>query len=241
MQKVLLRAVQHRIHKLDSSQKYRILDYTVQIEFLTYLSTDFRIQQLAGGEYIERNKYVVSEGLGTLVTWGDHTVIVTHDHWSQIEKLEKVRIYDADGGLLWSLPAADFYSLIVYRDGGTMIFNAPVSLPGAIYLPFDRKVQRDEILFLTYRQPETGNLDVVPVMVEDIILYHDCPAFVLRSLNGAAVYTGNSGGGLWLDGQFVGTMWITLVVQKVERKTLSVVISEEPTILSIAAKLPCSP
>jgi len=46
--------------------------------------------------------------------------------------------------------------------------------------------------------------------VESIGEYKGLPIFVLRSLDGLPIVSGDSGGGIWQDGRLVGNMWATV-------------------------------
>jgi hypothetical protein len=66
---------------------------------------------------------------------------------------------------------------------------------------------------IAHRQP--GKRDKVEMMaakVEAVIEYKGLPAYQLRSLDGQPVLVGDSGGGMWFEGELVGNLWATLTV-----------------------------
>ena len=186
------------------------------------LSATLRITMIASDKSAGEPAYAISNGLGTLVQDGDTTYIVTHDHWSRLaKKVRAVRIESAAGELLLDMTPDRFYSLIRYRDGGTMVMVAPPELPDyvrAVRAAADqRSADEAQTLAIAYWQPEAGQqVSVEPVTIEKI---EDCQgnaSMKMRSVNGRVVVQGNSGGGVFLDGQLVGNMWETIVVRDQE-------------------------
>lgn len=41
--------------------------------------------------------------------------------------------------------------------------------------------------------------------------HNNIPLLSLRSLHGQTIEPGDSGGGVWLDGRFVGNLWMTVI------------------------------
>jgi hypothetical protein len=112
-------------YRVEEGIQQRILGATLRITMLTR-------DESAPEPSAEEPAYVVGNGLGTLVQDGDASYIVTHDHWSRLaEGVRAVRIESAAGELLLDMTPSRFYSLIRYRDGGTMVMaEASSPAPG---------------------------------------------------------------------------------------------------------------
>ena len=188
-----------------------ILDATVRMTMYAQDSSD----GLARNE----RQYVLGDGLGTLVQDGPHSYIVTHDHWSRVtDKLNRVQFHNAAGELLLELERDWFYSLVQYRDGGTMVLAAPEAIQNqlrAVPVAKNQAVQENQQLLMAFWQPEASEqVTVEPVSVMMTESYEGQTAYRMNSLNGKVVVQGNSGGGVFVDGKLVGNMWETLVVRQ---------------------------
>ena len=225
-------------YEIDPAARQQILEATVQITLFAPLLDETGQPKLAEVNGQQLVQYVVGEGLGTLVSENGRDLIVTHDHWTLLEDMTKATFTNVSGDLLLTATAVEFAQMIQYRDGGTMILALTGNLPGTAVLSRSETIGQDDVLLLAYRQPETMQVDVVPVLVEELKGYQERPSFYLHSLHDEAIVGGNSGGGLFANGKLVGNMWITLVTQEVTRATGTAVGPEKQTSLSIAAQLP---
>ncbi|MFN2221311.1 MAG: trypsin-like serine protease [Candidatus Promineifilaceae bacterium] len=180
------------------------------------LGATLRITMIARDQSSDEPAYAVSNGLGTLVQDGDAAYIVTHDHWSRLaRKVAAVRFESAAGELLLEVTPSHFYSLIRYRDGGTMVLVAPNELPDCVR-PLDVADKDDPLaegdeLAIAYWQPDDKQqVSVEPVTIQ-VVEEHDGNASIkMQSLNGRVVEHGNSGGGVFAGTQLVGNMWETI-------------------------------
>ena len=160
---------------------------------------------------------VINRGLGTLIDDGDTTYIVTHDHWKRLaKKVRAVRIESAAGELLMELTPARFYSLIRYRDGGTMVMATPPDLTDCLKpvtaVATNDPVQDGQSLAVAFWQPEADEqVTVEPVQVVEGDAGNT--SFKLKSVNGRVTVEGNSGGGVFDGAELVGNMWSTIVVR----------------------------
>ena len=165
----------------------------------------------------ESGRYKAAFGLGTLTAGEQSPVIVTHDHWGHpMEELALVEFRDAGSSLLMELPGKTFAQLIRYRDGGTLIFEAPAGLESQLGAPAGAVVQPalakgDTVLLLHQQDGDTGKLELVPAVVADVISEQGVMAFELRTLDGTPIIHGDSGGGVWLNGRLAGNMWSTQI------------------------------
>ena len=123
-------------------------------------------------------------GLGTLVRQHNQTLIVTHDHWTHLNaNLREAEFRNARGDLLLAVSGSAFLGMIRYRDGGTMVLAAPAEL--AALAP------------VAVAPAGTRNGDIAWVTRRNR----------LRGADGAVVIPGDSGGGIWFNGQLQGNLW----------------------------------
>jgi hypothetical protein len=227
-----------KTYKIDPAARQNILDATVQITLFAPVLDEIGQPELTEVNGEHKMQYLIGEGLGTLVNKDGNLVIVTHDHWTLVEHMTIATFANVQGEVLLTVTAVQFQQMIQYQDGGTMILALEERLLGtAVSSSTNQTIERNNVLLLAYRQPTTGQVDVVPVMIDEMKLFQERPSYYLRSLHNEVVVGGNSGGGLFVDGELVGNMWIALVVQEVRRDTGIAVGPEQQTNLSIAAQL----
>lgn len=198
---------------LDASTKQHILSATVSIVlYMTLLDENDQPQIVMANEKneVQYVAFTKMEGLGTLVNLNGEVVIVTHDHWTLLDRLKMARFYDASGDILAEMDDGDFHRLIRFRDGGTMVLALPAQLVATAVIGNSQMVQSEDVVFLAYRTPNSGRLDVVAMKVTDVCEYHGHDVFALVSLDGEVVVRGNSGGGVWSRGKLVDNMWGTI-------------------------------
>lgn len=195
------------------------------------------------------NSYIVAEGLGTLVTQGEERLIITHDHWSLLDTdLGTVQFGDATGELLLEVKLIDFKNLIRYRDGGTMVVEAPedLVLPGVAdlsWLPALGLTDPDKsedlnpgsiVLVVQRQQGDSVGVAVVRAEIERSDQILGRPVYRLRSLSGQPVVGGDSGGSVWHEGELVANMWTTIMMENILTGAF------RPTDASIVAIFPAS-
>jgi len=187
----------------------KMLNATVEIKMAVSAGSN--------GDQVEGN------GLGSLVSAGDKTLLVTHNHWGEVlQEMTVIEFYNANGQLLKMMFGSEFKALVISQDAGTLVLNAPEELVKlthsskkplleAAELGNSRQVKAGDIVTLVYH--EQGNqkgIGMLEARVESIFKFKGLPAFSLRSLNGQPIMKGDSGGGIWTNGQLVGNMWATI-------------------------------
>lgn len=195
---------------VDPAAKQHILAATVRLVLFAPLLDENGQPQMVMVDGQAQAQYVTGEGLGTLVNLNGETMIVTHDHWTLLDTLQMARFYDAAGNLLAEVTGDAFRQLIRYRDGGTMVLALPTPLTTTAVNGNAQLVQPEDVVFLTYRLPNSDLLDVLVMGVADVYERNGRDVFALVSLNGEIVGNGNSGGGVWYQGKLVGNMWVTV-------------------------------
>lgn len=220
---------------IDPVTRRRLLGATVRIRLYAPVLRDGAMVALPGGVLQD-----TSNGLGTLVRVADEHYIVTHDHWeTPFDQLSHVEFFTADQQWLAVLTRTDFLQAIRYRDAGTLILSAPPAL--APLEPVELSGEFVTIgaqLAAVYRDPDTDILAVIPVVVDATMTTSGRPCWQLRSLNGVALDHGNSGAGVFLDGQLAGNVWTAI------RLTVSipwgdgVYVQKFNSVLGTAARMP---
>jgi hypothetical protein len=172
---------------------------------------------------------VYERGLATLVQNHNDIFLVSHDHWTDLEQAGRVEFRDAAGELLVELTGAEFNSLIRYQDEGTMLLTAPLQLhpqyqalmasrsgadqrrlAAALPLRHSEDVQVGQVVTIAYRSGEARNqVALLPATIIEIDEIDGKPSIRLHSLDGTPILPGDSGGGIWQDGQLVGNMWLS--------------------------------
>ena len=195
------------------------------------------------------NRYIVADGLGALVTQGEERLIITHDHWSLLDRdLGKVQFGDATGELLLEVELIDFKNLIRYRDGGTMVIEAPEDLlfPGVgdlSWLPAlgltnpdnSEDLSPGSIVLVAQRQRgDSVGVSVVRAEIERSDQRLGRPVYRLRSLSGQPIVGGDSGGSVWHEGELVANVWTTIMMENISTGAL------RPTDVSVVAIFPMS-
>lgn len=169
-----------------------------------------------------------SRGLGTLVNHKGEIILITHDHWSYLDRLGRVQFHNAAGDQLLVLDGETFKDLIRYRDGGTLILgrstggDRPDYLSALVWASRKKSVRRvvpaefgigkrvviGETLFVVH-QGRNGakSVELFKASVESIEERWGQPVYKLRSENGETIIPGDSGGGIWLGEYLVGNTW----------------------------------
>jgi hypothetical protein len=174
------------------AEKLQILSATVQV--LVFPSE--------GIEY--------ERGIGTLFRYGSGTFILTHNHWSMLTVAAKVEFRSYKNQLILTISGAEFLELVYYRDRGSLILKAPAALPsqGAVTISGFPELTEGEQLTLVHRNSsDHDQLDIMTVKVPRVITGKGTSALNIIPLNQEEIIPGDSGGGLWHDGQLVGNMW----------------------------------
>ena len=183
--------------------------------------------------------YLASDGLATLVADGDETFIITHDHWSLLDRDRGfVRFSNTAGEILLDIELDAFRGLIRYRDGGTTILAVPGGLenlrPARLAnVAHSQSLETGDTMLLVHRN--NGQLTIVEAGLEKAGNKQGQATIRVQSLNGETIIGGDSGGGVWLDGKLAGNMWTTIVMEDISTG------AHRATTSSIAALYPLNP
>ncbi len=160
----------------------------------------------------------VAYGLGTLVASNGEVLLITHDHWPDyrgIERPDAVQFHDRDGRLLLEMSGDIFSRHVLFRDSGTLIIQPPQELLSGALVPAPLghigRVAEGHLVTVVRRLPGApSRLDLIQARVEGVDRTTGLPQIELRSLNGETIEPGDSGGGIWLEGAYVGNLWSTV-------------------------------
>ena len=204
---------------LISSDDQRILDASLQIAI-----------------YSEDGGYH-DQGLGTAVKVSGEFLIVTHNHWTFrnfLEKIQKAQILDARNELLLELTREEFLSLIRFSNPGTLILQAPagMNITPAELGDFRQAQIGDLVTAVHQKTADPSQLDLLLAEVHAISTYRGCDVYTLVAMNGEEIVQGDSGGGIWLNGQLLANSWGIYN----EKGSLF----QEPTQVTVAAQFPQS-
>ncbi len=160
-----------------------------------------------------------AKGPGSLVQCGVETLLVTHNHWGEfLQDTTAIEFRDGGNQLLKVISGFEFKRLLRYQDAGTLVIQAPDGIalqPATACLGDANGLQPGEVVFLAYRQtPDLKNIAIIEATVETVFTFRGLPAYTLRSLNGEPIKCGDSGGGVWHEGELVGNLWATVEVEK---------------------------
>ena len=226
----------------ESAQR-QILDATIQIKMQTP-----RIDEIGNPVLAENENgwYVVNEmahGLGAVVQIDNQLFIVTHDHWgSLLGTAVTVEYQDANGNLLTQISGDVFRSHIAYADHGTMVLQIPDTVtstfPPSVSTTIIPLTIGNEV-YVTRHQVGQENVEVVLARVTSLTQQYGTPTYQLETLDGSSFVHGDSGGGVWANGQFAGNLWETIFIETIELNAGHEISSEKNlTPYSIAAAVP---
>jgi hypothetical protein len=148
-------------------------------------------------------------GFGTLVTLAGEPMVLTHDHWDYLHELDKVQILNSDNKLVVELSMSEFTDLIRYRDRGTLIFAAP-DLPGLVPARISQTHHLsvgDRIMVVHRDSSGQKRPSFLSAQVHSIDTYNGLPVIRFSSPDEEMIRQGDSGGGVWYQGQLVANTW----------------------------------
>lgn len=182
-----------------ASMEARILASTVQIELFDYGRIEGGVRQIR-----------TSQGFGTVVQSEGQRFILTHNHWSvRASELNRVEIRNGLGQNLLVLAGSVFNSLVRYNDGGTMLLEAPPELAGVNAAELGDATALDigsTVWLATYNAAASQGIEIETAWVREVD-GTAVPGRLLLEGQGAAINSGTSGGGVWVDGKLVGNLW----------------------------------
>ena len=164
----------------------------------------------------ESGQYSVIEayGLGSLVSFPDNVLLVTHNHWGDmLDGNTAVKFYDAENHLIHSMAVRKFKELTLDANPGVLILQAPDELLETL-LPIRyteaHPVTVGDVVSIAYREnPDRKKVAIQQAVIEQVTTLENHQVYQVNSLDGQVIQPGDSGGGLWLDGEFVGLNWMT--------------------------------
>jgi hypothetical protein len=180
---------------------------------------------------------LISGGLGTIVNYGHHQYIITHDHYAQLDApVATVTITESSGTQI-VLGIKEFHERIRYRNNGVVIFDAPPQIPGGAAFVNAETIQPDSLVQVVYRSKQTDDAVIIPAIVESRVDFQGIPCFRIRNLNGEVIEKGNSGGGVWYQGRLIGVIHRTITTPETCTAPATVESPGQPTHCGLATRL----
>lgn len=205
-----------------------ITEVTVQI---TMIYEELQETMATGaGETVLQISQTVAYGLGTLLESDGHMLLVTHDHWPQGVPTT-VQFFDTTGTPLLEMGGELLYQHLLFRDSGTLILEAPAALtklvPAATLTVDVAQLQvGDTVEVIQRTKGDRQKTVITAAQITSIDTQNRVPLLTLRSLDGSSVEPGDSGGGVWKNGRFVGNMWFTVRYEQ-EQANQTVLVSTD--------------
>ena len=161
-------------------------------------------------------------GLGTLVAHAGQTYLITHNRWEAFDYLDRVQILSARGELLAELKGVLFQNLIVYSDKGALILRSPLGKSvGGVPLGNARAATSGDTVTIAYLPGDpSGTVSFLTGEVKQVGKRRGDAVFLLSVSNGDEATAESAGGGVWLDGKFVGNLWQVKAYSRVAIKKL---------------------
>jgi len=190
-------------------ERQRILAATVQIRLKSPLLDEVGNVMVVDNNGVWHVLETEARGLGTLVQMNDQVYVVTHDHWGELlDTAVTAQFFNANGALLVEISGAFFRNLLHYRDQGTLLLAAPPELAFLVGITGNgRTLATGSQVFLTRYQPGTAMVEVAAATVTAVTEREGIPAYLLQTADGTPVLPGDSGGGVWFEGQLAGNLW----------------------------------
>jgi hypothetical protein len=201
--------------ELSVQEQSRILNSAVQIKVSVLNGSESQPHGFQSPEEVLQVRkiygYTECRGLGTVIDINGENYLVTHNHWGDcLSNADLLELSDAWGNLLLSLSGAEWNSLHIYQDAGTLILKAPQGLrtvPAS--LGDGRQVAAGDKVYIVHQNPQTpAQLEIIAADVAS--LGGDFgPLSWTMHVPGSIIVHGDSGGGIWAHGELVGNTWAT--------------------------------
>jgi hypothetical protein len=137
-----------------------------------------------------------------------------------LQDMNILELRDAENHLIQSIYGYEFKSLIVHQDPGTLILRAPEGLTDAltpVSLDHQPQLKPGDIVQVAYRGgAKREQVEIVDAVIEEITVSGVTPVYKLRFPAGQLLSPGDSGGGVWHGGTFVGNTWSILLIYTIQ-------------------------
>ena len=161
-------------------------------------------QTIAGSTFLEY-------GVGSLIQYRGEILLVTHNHWRNMQDVTIVKFFDADNNLIKVIIKDRFVESIVYSDAGALVIKPPKEVSeqlSPVSLQAVPQVKAGETVDMVYREnPAREKAAILTAVVEEVTTYNDHPVYKLRCPDGQTIQPGDSGGGIWYKGILVANNW----------------------------------
>jgi len=176
------------------------------------------------------NSTFLAYGVGSLIEYQGEILLVTHNHWENLDTATIIKFYNADNSQISVIIKNHFVEAIVYADPGTLVIRPPqavIDQLAPVSVQSIPQVEVGETVEVVYREsPAREKAAIKQAVVEEIAIYNDEPVYKLRSLDGQTIQPGDSGGGIWYKGCLIGNNW-TVTAKSIRTVNTSTSAEEE--------------
>lgn len=193
---------------IEDGSSARILAATVHIQ----------ISALVG------ENFIASSGLATAIIQGQQISLVTHNHWKNADQaVGHVTMRNAGGEVLTRIRLPEFQQNIRYQDESVMIlgiddhFKQEMIAPIQIKAPVLPRVGAVVQLVRQHPDANAGLSGSVHLLLNSaqVTSYSEREGLPVIELtieeNDEQFHLGDSGGGVWFDGQLIAQTWLILM------------------------------
>lgn len=175
-------------------------------------------------EMLKDNRYVATAGLATAVAQRGHISLITHNHWNlDIHTIGHVTIRNASGALICRLHMPEFRQLIRYQSKSVMIldtnrdFKQDLITPVQITAPVLPEIGATVQLVRQHPDSHAGLIEPVRLVLNSaqVTAYSKREGLPVIEItirkSGERLHLGDSGGGIWFNGQLIAQIWRILM------------------------------
>ena len=228
-----------------------------QLETDQVIENDHAAQILAATVHIHISAlidedFIATSGLATAVMQGQHISLITHNHWNSTDQtVGLVTMRNAGGDVLSRLRLPEFHQLIRYQDESVLIldindqFKRELITPVQISAPVLPHIGAIVQLVRQHPDSNAGLSGPVHLVLNSakVTAYSEregLPVIELQIEEGGQMFhLGDSGGGIWFNGQLIAQIW--RILMSTSPAELAASSGSEPlnsTRYGVAAQLP---
>jgi len=152
----------------------------------------------------------IEHSVGTLVQYKGEMYILTHNHFSDLlDDMNTVALRDAENRTIKLVFGSEFKRWIVYQDPGTMVLLAPDFLTDSLIpAKVETQPKLGDFVQLVHRGgPNRDKIEILSAVIEETNTYENTSVYILRSQGGQYLAPGDSGGGVWFNGNLIANNW----------------------------------
>ena len=162
--------------------------------------------------------------LGTVFAFEGQMVVLTHGHWTlNHPDWQRIDIFSGAGSYLTTISMAELHSLIQFQDGGSMIMRLPGQLQGKVAaapILTDTNLSAGTTVMVARHVPGQNRIVFMQANLNQLVTYGGLPTLAYTNEAGGYIIPGDSGGGVFLNGQLVGNNWLAMFKEVTESRSI---------------------